>query len=181
VPIVDTDLKLMLSIKTGSAGDSAAQPDPNASLGKYVSTTEMSATALNNLFDNVSGAENSASDVEYRCIFVKNNHATLTALGTIIWLQNQVAGGTDVAIALDGTAKSDADASAAQAASVATEQDAPSGAGAFSAAATSGAALAIGDLAPDEVKAVWVRRTATNSSAVSNDGVTFQVECDTAA
>lgn len=180
MPIVDTDLKLMLSVKTGAAGDTTAGT-PAGSLGKYVSTTELSGTALNNLFDDVSGAENAASDVEYRCIFVKNNHATLTAIGAIIWLQAQVAGGTDAALALDGTAKSDADAAPAQAAEVATEQDLPSGVGAWTAAATSGAALALGDLAPDEVKAVWVRRTAGNTSAVNNDGVTFQVECDTLA
>ena len=180
MPIANTDLHLNLSVKTGTAGNQTAGT-PSGSLGKYISTTQLSGTALNNLFDDVSGAENAASDVEYRCIFVKNNHATLTAQGVVIWLQNQVAGGTTVDIALDNIAVSDQGSATAQAAEIADEGTAPTGVGAYSAAATLGAALSIGNLTPGQVKAVWVRRTAANTAAVDNDGVTFQVECDSAA
>lgn len=180
MPIVDTDLHLNLSVKTGTAGDQTAGT-PAGSLGKYISTTQLSGTALNNLFDDVSGAENAASDVEYRCIFVKNNHATLTAQGVVIWLQNQVAGGASLDIALDNIAVSAKGSASAQAAEITDENTAPTGVGAFSAAATLGAALVIGDLTPGQVKAVWARRTAANTAAINNDGVTFQVECDTAA
>lgn len=181
MPLADTDVNLFLSTKSGSAGNQNAGT-PAGSLGKYVAQTEINVGApLNNLYDDISGAENAASESEYRCVFVKNKHATLTALGVIIWLQNQVAGGADAAIALDNIAKSAQGAATPQAAEIADENTAPTGVGAFTAAATAGAALVVGDLAPGEVKAVWVRRSATNSSAVNNDGVTFQIEFDTAA
>lgn len=72
--IVAADIVYRYSIKTGAAGDSTASAQAT-SLGKYVSTTVV-ATGANGKFDNISGAENAASTVDYRCIFVLNNHAT---------------------------------------------------------------------------------------------------------
>lgn len=180
MPIVDTDIVIRLSVKTGSAGDTTAST-PAASLGKYMSTTAMDlSTLLNNLFDDVSGAENAASDVEYRCFFVLNDHATLTAQGLKLWLNSEVAGGAVIAFGLDPAGNVARDSASAQAAEIATEQDAPAGVS-FSAPTTEGAALSIGDLAPDEVRAIWVRRTAANTGAVNNDGGTFRFLLDTAA
>ena len=51
----------------------------------------------------------------------------------------------------------------------------------FSTPTTSGAALAIGDLAPGEYRGLWLRRTAANTGAVSNDGATLTVRLDTEA
>ncbi len=53
---------------TGGAGNT----DPNGSLGGVKSTTQLSSTPLNNLFDNVSPGEASAGDVEYRAIDIYN-------------------------------------------------------------------------------------------------------------
>jgi hypothetical protein len=89
VPITSSDLKLKLSIKTGSAGNSQAQGDPNASLGKYISTTEITDATLDNLFDDVSGDENAAGTVEYRCLFVHNAHASLTLQSPKVWLSGK--------------------------------------------------------------------------------------------
>lgn len=99
MPIVSADIKFKLSIKTGSAGNSSAQADPNASLGKYISTTEISATILNNLWDNITGDENAGSDVEYRCVFVHNNHGSLTMENAVVWISGKrctADAGTDV-------------------------------------------------------------------------------------
>ncbi len=67
--ITATDVLFKLSIKTGTAGNQNAQSDVNASLGKYISTTQITDATLNNLFDDVSGDENAASDVEYSFCF----------------------------------------------------------------------------------------------------------------
>lgn len=83
--ISDSDILFKLSIKTGSAGNSGAQSDVNASLGKYISTTQVTDNSLNNLFDNISGTENAASTVDYRCIFIHNAHATLTMLSPVVY------------------------------------------------------------------------------------------------
>ena len=182
MPIVTGDIKYRLSIKTGSAGDSAAQGNPNESLGKYVSQTALSGTTLNNLFDNVSGDENAASDVEYRCLFVLNDHATLTHYSAVVWISAEEAGGAAIAIAVDDIAPSAKGSSSAQADEIANESTAPgSGVGAFSSPTTKGAGLALGDIGPGQVKAIWVRRTAANTSALNNDGATIRVEGDTAA
>jgi hypothetical protein len=177
--IVASDLKYKLSTKSGSAGNSLTST-PAASLGKYISTTECSGTALNNIFDDVSGSENAASDVEYRCIFIHNAHATLTLTSPYLWLSAETSGGAAVAIAVDGIAASAIGASDAQADEVATESVAPSGES-FSSPTSKGAGIAVGDIPAGYCRAFWIRRTAAASAALDNDGCTFSIEGDTAA
>lgn len=178
--IASSDIVLRLSVTTGSAGDSTAGT-PAGSLGKYVSTTALSATPLNNLFDDISGAENAASTVDYRCVFVLNNHATLTLQNAVVYLSSEVAGGASIAIATDNVAISAKGSASAQAAQIANETTAPTGVSAFSSPTTAGAGLSLGSIPAGQVKAVWVRRTAANSAALDADGVTLAVTGDTAA
>lgn len=179
--IVIGDIKLKRSVKTGSAGNSTAQADPNASLGKYISTTEWAGGTINDLFDNVSGAENAASTVDYRCIFFHNSHASLAWQSPKVWVSAQVSGGTSVAIGVDTNAQSLIGASAAQAVEVANETTAPSGVS-FSTPTTEGTALSLGStLDAGKCVAIWFRRTAANSAALDADGVTLGFSGDTAA
>jgi hypothetical protein len=179
MPIVEADLLYKLSTVAGAAGNTQAQPDPNASLGKYISTTEVNLGApLRNLFDDVTGDENAAADVEYRCLFVHNSHATITWLGAVAWISAEVAGGADVAIGVDPAGPSPIGQVAAQAAQIANEGAAPAGV-AFSAPVTKETGLALGDLDAGECRAIWVRRTATDSAAKNNDGCTLSVSGDT--
>lgn len=180
--IVANDIKIKLSTKSGSAGNSLAQADVNASLGKYISTTELTTAVANNLFDNVTGAENAASTVDYRCIFVHNSHGSLTLENAAIYISSQVAGGTTIAIAIDDLAASAIDSSSAQAYADASETTDPdAGVGAFSSPSSSGTALSLGNIAAGFCRAVWVRRTAANTVAVDSDGATLVVFGDTAA
>lgn len=179
--IVARDIKFKLSIKTGSAGNSAAQSDVNASLGKYISTTELSGTALNNLFDDVSGAENAASDVEYRCIFVHNDHGSLTLYGAVAYIYSEVSSGTSVALAVDSTAASAIGASAAQALEVADESTAPTAITFYTSCVSLATALSLGDIPAGSCKAFWIRRTAANTAAVAADGCVIRVSGGTAA
>lgn len=99
MPIQSSDIKMRLSIKTGSAGNSLAQSDPNASLGKYISTTDIADNTLNNLFDNVTGDENALGDVEYRCVFFYNAHGSLSLETPKVWIGGKrctADGSTDV-------------------------------------------------------------------------------------
>lgn len=178
MPIVAADVKLKYSVKTGAAGDSTAGTAAG-SLGKYISTTEITDATLGNLFDNVTGTENAASEAEYRCFFVHNSHATLTLDAAVIWLEDEVADGAVAAISVDTTAASAVGAAPAQAKEVADEDTAPA-TQAFTAPTTKATGLSIGDLAPGEVRAVWVRRTTANTGPVGNDGVTLQIDGDTA-
>lgn len=178
--ITSTDIVFRLSTTSGAAGDTTAQGSPNASLGKYVSTTVMSAGS-NTLYDNISGAENAASTVDYRCVFVLNNHATLTLQNAVVYMSAEVAGGAGVAIATDNVAASAKGSSSAQAAQVASETTAPTSVSAFSSPTTAGTGLSLGNIGPGQVKAFWVRRTAANTTALTSDGVTFAVAGDTDA
>lgn len=177
--ITSSDVVFYYSIKTGAAGDSGAGT-AGGSLGKYVSQTAAAAGA-NGLFDDISGAENAASTVDYRCVFIRNNHATLTATSVTVYLSAEVGGGASIAIALDNVATSAKGSSSAQADQIANETTAPTAVGSFSSPTTDGTGLSVGSLAPGQVKAIWVRRTAANSSPLNSDGVTLGYSLDTAA
>lgn len=179
MPIVSADILFKLSIKTGTAGNQNAQPNPNESLGKYISTTQIVDATLHNLFDVVTGDENAASDVEYRCYFVHNNHATLTWENPIVWMSAEVEGGANAAISIDTTAASPIGSATAQAKEVANEDTAPAGQ-TFTTPTTKTTGLALGNLLAGHCRAIWVRRSATNSAALDNDGVSIRVEGDTA-
>jgi hypothetical protein len=167
LPIVANDIKWYLS---GGAGNS----NPNLSIGGARSTTLWAGGVVGDLFDLISGAENAASDVEYRCVYARNEHATLTAQNIKLYLANIIAGGADLAIGLDpagvnGTAATPAD-----------ENTAPAGV-TFSAPTTDAGGLTIANLAPNAFVPIWIRRTATNSSAVASDGADLTLALDTAA
>lgn len=180
MPIASSDLLVKFSVKTGSAGNSTAGT-ANGSLGKYISTTQITDNVLNNLFDDITGDENAASTVDYRCIFIHNNHATLAWQNAVVYLSAEVAGGASIAIATDNIAPSAVGSASAQAAEIANETTTPTGVSAFSSPTTKGTGLSLGTLNAGQVKAVWVRRTAANTAAVNNDGVTIAFAGDTAA
>ena len=177
--IIPADVLIKLSEKSGTAGNQNAGT-PAGSFGKYISTTLVTDASLHNLFDIISGDDNAASDVEYRCIFVHNSHATLTLENVVVWLSAETGGGADAAIAVDDVAASPIGQSSAQADEVADEDVAPAGE-AFSSPTTKGAALSLGNISAGECRAFWIRRTAANTGAVDNDDVTIQVDGETAA
>lgn len=174
MPIASADIKYRLSV-VAAAGDTTAGT-PATSLGDQVSTTEITPAAIGNLFDDVSGSEASGGDVEFRCIFVLNNHATLTLQNATIAVLSQTAGGASIDIALDNIAVSAKGSASAQAASIPDEGTPPgASAGAFGAGP-----LSIGNLAPGQVKGIWVRRTVpAATSALDPDGVVLRVTGDT--
>ncbi len=161
-----------------AAGNTTAQADPNASLGDQVSTTQWAGGSINDLFDDVTGAENAASDVEYRCIFVHNTNAANVLENAVVYLSAETAGGASIAVGADPTAASAVGSASAQAVTIADENTAPAGV-TFSSPTTAGAGVALGNIGVGQVKAFWIRRTAANSSALSNDGVTIAVTGDT--
>lgn len=176
--IVATDILYKYSV-AAAAGNTTAGTAAG-SLGDQISTTQITDATLNNLFDDVSGDENAASDVEYRGYFVHNNHGSLTWTAPFAWLSAEVAGGASAAISVDTTAASAVGSGSTQMKTIADESTAPTSQ-TFSSPTTKGSGLALSDLPNGQVKGIWVRRTAANTAAVNNDGVTIRVEGDTAA
>lgn len=167
--VLSTDIKFYLS-------GGAANSDVNASLGGAKSSTEITTATLHNLFDIVSSAEADSGDVEYRCLYVENTNGTDTLLNAVAWLSaNTPSGDTTLDIglgtsAIDGTEQT-----------VANESTAPAGV-TFSAPATQGAGLSIGNLTAGQHKAIWLRRTVSaTAAAYNNDSATINVGGDTGA
>lgn len=159
--IAQSDIVKRYSV-AAAAGDTTAGTAAT-SLGDQVSTTVITDATIGNIFDDVNGAQAAAGDVDYRCIFVLNNHATLTYVGATVAVQSESAGGATIDIALDNIAVSAKGSGSAQAASIANEGVAPSGVGAFG-----DGPLAIGDLAPGQVKGIWIKRTTPASATAMN-------------
>lgn len=188
--IVPTDVLFMLSAPGASAGNTTTGTVGN-SLGKYVSTTQLSSTPLDNLFPDITGAQNAASQVDYACVFILNNTASGNSmLNTVVWLPLSlfVAGGANVALAGDNIAASAKGAATQQAAVIATSTTTPTGITSFVSPVSSApvspsytGGIQLGTIGPGQVRAVWIRRSATNSAPVNNDGFTLEVDFDTQA
>jgi len=80
--VQSSDIKFYL---TGAASDGGVQTDPDAAFGGYRSASEITSGAINNLFDNISSAEASAGDTNYRCICIKNEAAE-TLFNVVSWI-----------------------------------------------------------------------------------------------
>lgn len=160
--IVSTDIKQRLS-------GGAANSDPNASLGGAKSSNDAPST----LFDNVTSAQAAAGLVEYRCVYVHNNHGSLVLQAPKIWVQTNTPP-TDTTIdigvgtsAINGTEQT-----------VANEGTAPAGV-TFSAPTNEAGGLALTDIPAGQHRAVWVRRTINAGAASVNDSFTLRVKGDT--
>lgn len=178
--IVPSDLAFRYSVKTGSAGNSTAGTAAG-SLGTWISTTAWAGGVANDLFDDISGAENAASTVDYRCIFVYNTNTSNALQNAVVYISAETSGGASVALAADTTAASTLASGVAQALTAATET-APGGSVtglAFSSPTTAATGVALGTISSGQVKAFWVRRAAANTAALSSDGATIAVAGDT--
>jgi len=167
--IVSTDLKYYLS---GGAGNAV----PDSSLGGVISTTEVVDNTSHNLFDQVSGAETTDGDTNYRCIYLKNTHGSLVLQSATTFLQSiGINADTDVSIGLapegkNGTAQDTAD-EAVEPSSVVWE----TGIG-------SANSLSLGDMGAGDTYPIWVRRVVgAASSAFTDDTFTIEFDGDTAA
>ena len=175
--IVAGDILFKYATTAGSAGNTNTST-ALTSLGKYISTTAWAGGTANDLFDDITGAENAASQVDYRCIFIHNNNAANDYQSVVAYLSAEVAGGSNIAIGVDTTAASAIGSATAQALTIASTTTAPAGVS-FSSPTTAGTGISVGTIPVGYCQAIWVRRTATNSAALSNDGVTIAVSGDT--
>jgi hypothetical protein len=163
MPIIATDIVYRLS--GGSTNSSQL-----LSLGGVKSNTT---TASASIFDDVSSTEAASGDTEYRCVYVHNNHSTLTLTSPVIWIQsNTPSVDTTIDIAIGSSATN------ATEQSIANENTAPNSV-TFSAPSSYAGGLALGDIPAGQHRAVWIRRTVNAGAAVASDGFTLRVQGDT--
>ena len=153
-----------------------ANSDSDASVGGEISSVELTSNVLHNLFDLVNSTEAVDGDIEYRCFYVKNRHPTITLFSPKVWIATNVANGES---ALDIGVGTSAVNGVEQ--EVADETVAPSGV-VFTRPTSRAAGLTLGNLAPGETKAIWVRRTVNAASiAVNNANASIGFGGDTTA
>ncbi|NLI83741.1 MAG: hypothetical protein GX443_18965 [Deltaproteobacteria bacterium] len=145
---------------TGGSGNS----DPNASLGGVRSSTQVSGTAMNNLFDNVTPAEASAGDIEYRAIDIYNN-GDAAAESIQAYLDPETTSeDTEIDLGLDSTTQT-----------VGNESTAPTDV--TFAHYTSSSKLSISNIAASGAQRLWLRRTVSSSAGnLANDSCTLKIE-----
>lgn len=167
--ITSSDIQFRLS-------GGGANTDPAASIGGAKSSTQIVDATVANLFDNITGDESAAGDIEYRCFYVHNAHGSLTWQSVVTWVYtNTPSADTTCAIGLAVAAVN------ATESATANESTAPASV-TFTTPTTKVGGLSIGDIPAGQHKAIWVRRTVTASaSAYDADSVVIRCEGDTAA
>lgn len=176
--IVTTDIVFRFSVVTGSAGDTVSNTVVSTFLGKYASSNAWAGGGTNDLFPDITGAQNAASQVDYAGLAILDNNASNAMQNTAAYLSSEVAGGASTAIGADTTAASAKGGATAQLLTIASSTTAPAGVS-FSSPTTLGTGVSLGSIPVANVKGLWVRRSAANSAALSADGVTIAVGCDT--
>lgn len=167
MPIIDTDIKLHLS-------GGSSNTDVNLSLGGVRSTTEVVTATTHNLFDKVSSTEATSGTTEYRCVYARNTHGSLTLDTARVFIATQTpSADTTVEIAVGSAAINGTEQT------VGTETTAPTGV-TFSAPSTYATGLALGNLATNEHKAIWIKRIVSPGAAAFNDSFILRVQGDTA-
>lgn len=186
--ISPSDIQYYLSAPGASSGFSIGGT-PENSLGGWISNSLLSGTPMDNLFTDITGAENAASQVDYQCLFILNNTATGNSMiNTVAWLPTatDISGGATVAVALDSTGATIKNSTSQQALKITSPTSAPSGISTWvsnvASAPTSPSytgGLQIGTLAPGYCIAIWVQRTAHNTLPVNADGFGMEIDFDT--
>ena len=168
--ILTTDLKLYHS---GGGANSTIAND----IAGDISSVELTDNTLNNLWDDVSGDEGAAGDTEYRKIFFKNAHATLSGTTTVLWIQSNTTSSSDaITIGKDPGGVNVAGSDCAN------ESTTPSPTVTFVTAVDKANGLALGTVAAGQKYAIFVKRIVDASAAAADaDTYVLKVECDTAA
>ena len=164
MPIISTDIDFFLS-KVGGG----AQSDPNDSFGGAISTTEVVDDTLHNVFDKVSGDEALAGKINYKALYVKNSHASLSLEDAKIWIESNTSL-NDISIALagegiNGTMERPTD-----------EDTAPSGE-TFTQPANKAAGLTVGTLAFGDNHGFWEKRDIAAATPGEN-AASFQIKVE---
>ena len=176
--IVASDIVWRYTTTAGAAGNSTANTTVGTFLGKYASSSAWAGGSANDLFPDITGAQNAASQVDYAGLAIHNSNAANAYQNAVAYISAETAGGASIAIGVDTTAASAVGSATAQLLTIANSTTAPAGV-TFSSPTTAGTGLSLGSIPTGNVKGLWVRRSAANTAALSNDGVTLATSGDT--
>jgi len=156
VTLTATSIKLRFS---GGAANSVN----TSSRGGAISSVEVTNNTLNAAWDDVLTAESSAGRTEYRCFYLLNSDATLTAYSVQMWIDSNTPAGDSVEIG-----KGSAAISAQEQGPLAAETTAPT-AVTFSTAPDEDSAVDLGDIPPSGYRSFWIKRIVPAGTSSWND------------
>lgn len=169
MPVLTAELVYRLS---GGASNTVA----GSSLGGAMSTVAggiITTAVINNLWDDVSGAQAESGTIEYRGFYIRNENASLTLQAAVIWIDSPTSSAdTEFDIALAAEAVNVAMAA------IPNESTAPV-AVTFTRPVTKGGGLSIGNIPPGQFKGCWVRRTVNAAVGAGSDSGSMRVEGET--
>lgn len=160
MPIVAGDLLIKFS---GTGGT------PATSLGGAIHATTITDNSLHNLFDVVSSGEALSGSTEYRCVYLKNNHGSLTLNDAYVYMTGATPGGSSAEIAAGSSAVNGTEQT------IANETTAPTGV-TWVSGVGSGNLVVLGNIPAGQHKAIWIKRIIPASTGTySNDSLVLQV------
>lgn len=168
---------------TGASSHDAAQTDPDASLGNYRASSQITSGNDNNVFDDVSGDEASSGDTEYRAIAFHNNHGSLALTSCKVWISVDTGNGEDdISFGVEAPSASETTGAIQQIADESTAPSAISWSDATSKATGLDCPLTSNEVGNGEWFGIWLRRViSAAASAAAAESVTIRVEGETAA
>lgn len=119
-------------------------------------------TPVHTVFDKVTTSMALLGDTQYRCLYIRNNHATLTATEVRAYLYAMPVAPQVVEIGKDPAGLGDGTTTGV-AQTIADKSTAPSGV-VFSSPTTAAAGISLGAIAPNTCIAVWQKRVVPNMS-----------------
>lgn len=137
-------------------------------LGGAATSTQLSGTAMNNLFDNVTPDEATVGDAEYRAIDLYNA-GDAAAVAVACYCNGTTSPGTDLLFAIEASPLASTTA-------IANESAAPTISGSFT-AYTSASKLTLPDIPAGSYCRLWLKRTvAAATGNLATDTTTLSVE-----
>lgn len=159
----------------------ASNSNPSLSIGGVKSNVELSSTALNNLFDNVTGDEATSGHDEYRLLYFQNIDTDVDGLmdPVVLWIVAQPAGDDSMEVGLSAQGKN------VVATAIANDYTAPAGV-TFHAEITKAegidfdtAGIAL-PFAQNDYIGIWFHRhVPANAGLQASDGFQWRIEGDT--
>jgi hypothetical protein len=177
MPVSPTEVRWYLSNPNAATGFSGIGT-PGNSLGKWMSTTQVSDVAAGDLFLDLSAAQNVALQVDYQCLFIANFTASLDYMrNPYVWMPSAAYtfGGAAIQLAADPIGPLPYGSALPQAQSISASTTAPAVAGWYGPSPVyNPGGLLVPDIPPGYATAVWIQRTATNCPAITPQSLSLQ-------
>ncbi len=139
---------------SGGSGYNGAADKGVLSVGGAISNTVVANDVLNSAWDDITFAEATTGESEYRCFYLRNSHPTLTAYDVRMWIDtNTPASSEEIQIAVGAAAVNTTEQTTTN------ENTAPSTNPIFfTIAPDEGSAIILGDIPAGQYRAFWIQR-----------------------